>query len=116
MLAMVVNDCAGCLTLNGVWATIASMLAPTGGMGFQGGGAETQKPAFAGFCEIQNRDPEFEIGAQKKTRTSTTVRSPAPEAGVSTNFTIWAFIASVAAVDVAHYTESFLICKPLIWF
>jgi hypothetical protein len=75
-----------------------------------------QKPAFAGFCEIQDRDPESEIGAQKKTRTSTTVRSPAPEAGVSTNFTIWAFIFSVAAVDVAHYTERILICKPLIWF
>ena len=33
---------------------------------------------------------------------------------MSTNFTIWAFIFSVAAVDVAHYTESVLICKPLI--
>ncbi|MGY2190463.1 hypothetical protein, partial [Pseudomonas sp. SDO5591_S426] len=42
------------------------------------------------------------------------LRSPAPEAGVSTNFTIWAIIFSVAAVDVAHYTERILICKPLI--
>ncbi|MGE8152325.1 hypothetical protein [Pseudomonas vancouverensis] len=33
---------------------------------------------------------------------------------MSTNFTIWAIIFSVAAVDVAHYTERVLICKPLI--
>ena len=32
----------------------------------------------------------YEIGAQEKTRTSTTVRSLAPEASVSTNFTTWA--------------------------
>ncbi len=31
MLAMVVNDNAGCLNARGDWATIASMLAPTGG-------------------------------------------------------------------------------------
>ena len=30
MLAMVVNDDVGCLNARGVWATIASMLAPTG--------------------------------------------------------------------------------------
>ena len=30
MLAMVVNDDEGCLDARGVWATIASMLAPTG--------------------------------------------------------------------------------------
>ena len=30
MLAMVVNDDAGCLMPRGVWSTIASMLAPTG--------------------------------------------------------------------------------------
>jgi len=29
MLAMVVNDDVGCLNARGVWATIASMLAPT---------------------------------------------------------------------------------------
>ena len=29
-------------------------------------------------------------GAQKKTRTSTFLRTPAPEAGASTNFAIWA--------------------------
>ena len=35
----------------------------------------------------------YEIGAQEKTRTSTTVRSLAPEASVSTNFTtIWPHI------------------------
>ncbi|MGY2208965.1 hypothetical protein, partial [Pseudomonas tolaasii] len=42
------------------------------------------------------------------------VRSPAPEAGVSTNFTTWAFLSSACAVDGANYTEGFLICKPLI--
>ncbi len=30
MLAMDVNDNVGCLIPSGVWATIASMLAPTG--------------------------------------------------------------------------------------
>ena len=30
MLAMVVNDDAGCLNARGVWASIASMLAPAG--------------------------------------------------------------------------------------
>ena len=33
MLAMVVNDDVGCLIARGVWATIASKLAPTGGRG-----------------------------------------------------------------------------------
>ena len=32
----------------------------------------------------------YEIGAQEKTRTSTSVRPLAPEASVSTNFTTWA--------------------------
>ncbi len=32
----------------------------------------------------------FEIGAQKRTRTSTPLRVPAPEAGASTNSAIWA--------------------------
>ena len=51
-----------------------------------------QKPAFAGFwrsLKIQTICSS-ECGAQKKTRTSTALRPPAPEAGVSTNFTIWA--------------------------
>jgi hypothetical protein len=30
------------------------------------------------------------LGAQNKTRTCTPLRAPAPQAGVSTNFTIWA--------------------------
>jgi hypothetical protein len=30
------------------------------------------------------------FGAQKKTRTSTPLQAPAPEAGASTNFAIWA--------------------------
>src|SRR5664280_628528 len=30
------------------------------------------------------------FGAQNKTRTCTPLRAPAPQAGVSTNFTIWA--------------------------
>ena len=35
-------------------------------------------------------NPILNDGAQKRTRTSTTFRSPAPEAGASTNFAIWA--------------------------
>ncbi len=47
MLAMVVNDDAGCLDARGDWACIASMLAPTGG---DGSGADqrsraTRKPS-----------------------------------------------------------------------
>ncbi|MCE3230369.1 MAG: hypothetical protein K0R52_297 [Alphaproteobacteria bacterium] len=33
-----------------------------------------------------------EHGAQKKTRTSTGFRPPAPEAGASTNSAIWAYV------------------------
>ena len=33
--------------------------------------------------------------AQNKTRTCTPLRAPAPQAGVSTNFTIWALILCV---------------------
>jgi hypothetical protein len=33
----------------------------------------------------------LEFGAQEKTRTSTAVKPPTPEAGVSTNFTTWAY-------------------------
>ena len=42
-------------------------------------------------------------GAQKRTRTSTTFRSPAPEAGASTNFAIWALgsIIGLAAIFAA---------------
>ena len=36
--------------------------------------------------------------AQDKTRTCTSLRSPAPEAGVSTNFTTWALIAKKACL------------------
>ena len=35
-------------------------------------------------------NPEWEFGAQKRTRTSTPFRVPAPEAGASTNSAIWA--------------------------
>ncbi|WP_288094970.1 hypothetical protein, partial [Pseudomonas sp.] len=40
------------------------------------------------------------------------VRPPAPEAGVSTNFTIWAVSATLSVVDGAHYTERLFNCKP----
>ncbi|CAI8868299.1 hypothetical protein EMIT0P4_20411 [Pseudomonas sp. IT-P4] len=40
------------------------------------------------------------------------MRSPAPEAGVSTNFTIWAVSATLSVVDGAHYTERLFNCKP----
>ena len=44
----------------------------------------------------------YEIGAQEKTRTSTTVRSLAPEASVSTNFTTSAFILANYIYPVCH--------------
>ena len=34
------------------------------------------------------------LSAQNKTRTCTPLRAPAPQAGVSTNFTIWAISIS----------------------
>ena len=34
----------------------------------------------------------FVMSAQDKTRTCTSLRTPAPQAGVSTNFTTWAFM------------------------
>jgi hypothetical protein len=39
-------------------------------------------------CNFSHGDYLF--GAQKKTRTSTPLQAPAPEAGASTNFAIWA--------------------------
>ena len=39
---------------------------------------------------LMMHNPVWNDGAQKRTRTSTTFRSPAPEAGASTNFAIWA--------------------------
>ena len=52
------------------------------------GQARTGKPDFAATSS-QAKSLE-ENGAQKRTRTSTTLRSPAPEAGASTNSAIWA--------------------------
>jgi hypothetical protein len=44
-----------------------------------------------GFVVTSSRARGLEVnGAQKRTRTSTTLRSPAPEAGASTNSAIWA--------------------------
>src|SRR5690606_37314978 len=39
---------------------------------------------------IHPENPDWEFGAQKRTRTSTPFRVPAPEAGASTNSAIWA--------------------------
>ena len=47
MLAMVVNDNAGYLDACGVWATIASLLAPTGG---QYGHQSMYSNNFTIFC------------------------------------------------------------------
>ena len=40
--------------------------------------------------------PHLFHGAQEKTRTSTVVKPPAPEAGASTNFATWATLHSIA--------------------
>jgi hypothetical protein len=53
MLAMGVNDDAGCLMPRGVLESIASVLAPTGGMGEWGrifSGNNKSVPFFALFC------------------------------------------------------------------
>ena len=42
------------------------------------------------FNKLQEQQAVAANGAQKRTRTSTTLRSPAPEAGASTNSAIWA--------------------------
>ena len=42
------------------------------------------------YTNVQNRSN----GAQKRTRTSTPLQAPAPEAGASTNSAIWARVAS----------------------
>ncbi|AWY40635.1 hypothetical protein DKY63_12355 [Pseudomonas putida] len=44
MLAMVVNDNAGCLNANVDWTSIASMLAPTGGTHFPVGRLRPPQP------------------------------------------------------------------------
>ena len=62
------------------------------------------KTRFRGFlCEAEECTTlQSRIGAQKKTRTSTTLRSPAPEAGVSTNFTIWAVSSTLLPLLMAR--------------
>ena len=52
---------------------------------------------MAEFCRFVDPKGDVEIqenGAQKRTRTSTPLRAPAPEAGASTNSAIWARVAS----------------------
>ncbi|HEV7304593.1 hypothetical protein, partial [Ensifer sp.] len=46
---------------------------------------ETKKPRRTGVFQNQVKDLAWEFGAQKRTRTSTPFRVPAPEAGASTN-------------------------------
>ena len=56
-------------------------------------------------------NPILNDGAQKRTRTSTTFRSPAPEAGASTNFAIWALgsIIGLAAISAdIHWNPDFM--------
>ena len=54
---------------------------------------------------LNMHNPVWNDGAQKRTRTSTTFRSPAPEAGASTNFAIWALgsIIGLAALSAHIY-------------
>tara|TARA_R110000751_G_scaffold283742_2_gene387186 strand:+ start:2184 stop:2435 length:252 start_codon:yes stop_codon:yes gene_type:complete len=53
-----------------------------------------KKTRFRGVSWMFSDYPEQTFGAQKRTRTSTTLRPPAPEAGASTNSAIWAINAS----------------------
>ena len=48
----------------------------------------------------------FPISAQNKTRTCTPEPAPAPQAGVSTNFTIWALILCVQNYKKSQYMLS----------
>ena len=45
----------------------------------------------SGFFYRELHDKSLRIGAQEKTRTSTTIQLPAPEAGASTNSATWAY-------------------------
>ena len=45
----------------------------------------------SGFFYRELHDKALRIGAQEKTRTSTTIQLPAPEAGASTNSATWAY-------------------------
>ncbi|PMZ91151.1 hypothetical protein C1X61_06145 [Pseudomonas sp. FW215-T2] len=65
MLAMGVNENEGRLEKCVACESITSKLAPTRERGcFQM--PETQKPAFAGFCEIQGYDLEFELVPRRR--------------------------------------------------
>jgi hypothetical protein len=60
-----------------------------GGLPQRGKPQAQKNPAEPGFFACSG-EPEREFGAQKRTRTSTPFRVPAPEAGASTNSAIWA--------------------------
>ena len=53
------------------------------------------KPLNHEKTRLQNYNLVSFFGAQNKTRTCTPLRAPAPQAGVSTNFTIWARISTL---------------------
>ena len=57
---------------------------------------QQKTPLSRGFWIFRDY-PEHETGAQKRTRTSTPFRVPAPEAGASTNSAIWATRSRVKA-------------------
>ena len=52
-------------------------------------------------------------GAQKRTRTSTSIRTPAPEAGASTNSAIWARYRQVARfTEMGPARQSLCVREP----
>ena len=55
---------------------------------------------------VERRKTVF--GAQEGTRTPTTLRSPAPEAGASTNFATWASLYYKGMRCLAHFTNPYL--------
>ncbi|RAI68512.1 hypothetical protein DOZ80_16275 [Pseudomonas fluorescens] len=63
---MGVNDDAFCLLTGATFECIASKLAPTEGGRVIFQKSETQKPAFAGFCEIQGSNLEFELVPRRR--------------------------------------------------
>jgi hypothetical protein len=74
---------------------------------------ETQKPAFAGFCEIQDRDLEFELVPRRR------LELPRPCGHQHLKLACLPISPSgqyrqrVCVVDGAHYTERLFNCKPL---
>ena len=75
-------------------------------------GQKRKNPLSRVFVRLHSYAVKLECGAQKKTRTSTALRPPAPEAGVSTNFTIWAVSATLPLLMGRTIRSAFESVKP----